>query len=227
MFQIAGTIGIAERFGYEYGFPYWMNYDHKERFGFSEDIDIQKWFKNKLPRKQEGNYRPFNIKWGYHDVSPPDWSDIHGHMQCERYFKHCEKTIRHYFEFKHKTKKRNAISVHFRGGDYGGGYHPHCSSDYYKKALELMPDMDVLIFSDSPDMAKDVIGRGTVIEGNHSMVDMELMIRCSHHVIANSTFSWWGAWLSGGKVIAPKRWFGPEAKITGDDLYCEGWHVIG
>lgn len=225
MSQIAGTIGIAERMGYDYGFPYWMNYDHLERFGFSEDIDIQKWFANPLPLS-EGDFTPYHVKWGYHEVSPPDGSDIHGHMQSERYFLHCEDKIRHYFEFKNKTENKQAISVHYRGGDYGGDYHPRCSPEYYREAFKLLPDLEVFIFSDSPDEAKQVIGRGTVIEGNHSMVDMELMSRCSHHIIANSTFSWWGAWLSGGQVIAPRRWFGPAAKLITTDIYCKNWIII-
>ena len=226
MFQIASTIGIAERLGYEYGFPYWMNYDQLERFGGGEDIDTQKWFKHPLPLVKEGDYKPFNVKWGYHHISPPDWSDLHGHMQSELYFKHCHHKIRHYFEFKKESKPRDAIAVHFRGGDYGGGYHPHCTAEYYAKALAMYPNLDVLIFSDSPDIASQVIGRGTVIEGNHSMEDMELMSSCSHHVIANSTFSWWSSWLSGGDVIAPAKWFGHEARINGNDLYCKGWTVI-
>ena len=226
MFQIAGTIGIAERMGYNYGFPDWMNHDHKERFGFSEDIDIQKWFKNRLPEVKPGDYTPFNIKWGYHVVSPPDHSDLKGHMQSEKYFLHCQEKIRHYFEFANKTKPRNAISVHYRGGDYGGDYHPRCSPDYYRQALEKLPNLDVLIFSDSPDEAKRVIGKGAVVQGNHSMVDMELMSRCSHHIIANSTFSWWAAWLSGGKVIAPARWFGSAARLYWQDIYCNQWEVL-
>jgi hypothetical protein len=228
MFQIASTIGIAKRLNYEFGFPYWYNYDHRDRFGGNEDIDIQKWFKNPLPEMIPGEYQTFHIKWGFHLVSPPDWSDIHGHMQCEDYFKHCEDTVRHYFEFKNQSELRsNTVAVHFRGLDYGGDYHPRCSPEYYAEALKRFDGLDVLIFSDEPETALKTIGRGEVVTGNHSMVDLELISRCSHHIISNSTYSWWGAWLSGSKnVIVPKRWFGKQAKILSDDIYCKGWIVI-
>lgn len=115
MFQIAGTIGIATKCGHEFGFPAWKNYDHRDRFGFEEDIDIQKWFKNPLPKMKKGDYTRVNIKWGYHNIVVPDWSDLKGHMQSEKYFEHCEDLIRYYFEFKDPEPKKEAIAVHFRG----------------------------------------------------------------------------------------------------------------
>jgi hypothetical protein len=147
-------------------------------------------------------------------------------MQSERYFAHCADTVRHYFEFAHKTPQlTDTVAVHFRGGDYGGSYHPHCTPEYYREALSHVGDKRILIFSDSPDMALQIIGKGEAVRGNHSMVDMELMSRCDHHIIANSTFSWWGAWLAQSKlVIAPKIWFGPDASnLETKDIYPDNW----
>lgn len=230
MFEIASTIGIATKCRLGYGFPKWMNYDQLERFGGGEDIDIQRWFANPLPKLIEANYTDRHIKWGYHDVTVPDWTNLNGHMQSERYFAHCSDLIRYYFEFANKTQPmRNTVAVHFRGGDYGDDYHPHCTPDYYRKALDLIgTNKTILVFSDSPDLALSVIGRGEAIRGNHSMVDLELMSQCDHHIIANSTFSWWGAWLANSKqVIAPKRWFGPNAsQLTTKDMYPSNWSVL-
>jgi hypothetical protein len=60
-----------------------------------------------------------------------------------------------------------------------------------------------------------------IVEGNHYMKDLQMMAGCKHHIISNSTFSWWGWWLSGkrGKVIAPKKWFGEIAGISAKDIY--------
>lgn len=228
MFQIAGTIGIAEKCGHEFGFPYWRNYDHKERFGCEEDIDIQNWFKNPLPEIQDGEYNRVNIKWGYHDIVVPDWSDLKGHMQSDKYFSHCESTVRHYFEFTDPEPRKEAIAVHFRGGDYGDDYHPLCSTEYYSEAISTMPDLPVILFTDDPERAKSIIPFDYELSGGkHSMDDLKGMASCTHHIIANSTFSWWGAWLGNSeKVVAPKRWFGPAAKLITEDIYCKDWIVI-
>jgi len=229
MFQIASTIGIAIKSGHDYGFPYWKNYDHLTRFKSDEDIDIQGWFSNSLPGVTTGNYTNFNIRWGYRDLTVPDWSNLMGHMQSEKYFLHCESVIRHYFEFYKKLPKlENTIALHLRAMDYGDDYHPICKAEYYHKALDMMPDYNVLVFSDEPKKAKQVIGGDyTYVEGNHSMHDLNLISCCDYHIIANSTFSWWGAWLADSKkVIAPSVWFGSRAKLETKDIYPQNWIVI-
>lgn len=231
MFEVAGTIGIATKCGHDFGFPYWKNYDQVQRFGGGEDIDIQKWFKNPLPLVAPGEYPDYNVGWGYHDVAVPDGVSMNGHFQSEKYFKHCEKLIRHYFEFATQTKKRiDTVAVHFRGGDYGGDYHPTMTREYYQAAAKFFDKgFKFLLFTDDPERAKDVIPfEYELVPRGHSMVDLELMTRCDAHIIANSTYSWWGAWLANSRrVIAPQKWFGPAAKrISGRDLYCENWIVI-
>lgn len=229
MFEIAGTIGFATLNDYEFGFPYWKNYDQLERFGGGEDIDIQSWFEHWLPPIDEKvQYKDFNVKWGYHNLFVPDNSNLIGHMQSEKYFLHCEELIRHYFKFKNETtKQNNTLAVHFRGGDYGGSYHPTCTADYYSAARKEFPkDLRVLLFTDDPDRAVNVIPfEYELVTGNHSMVDMEIMSKCDHHIIANSTFSWWGAWLANSKkVVAPSVWFGPDARgLETKDIYPEKW----
>lgn len=232
MFQIASCIGIATEHGYEYGFPYWMNWDQLERFGGGEDIDIQQFFKNPLPLINESiQYKDHTIPWGYHDVGVSDNTNIIGHMQSEKYFLHCADIIRHYFKFAHETEKQsNTLAVHFRGGDYGGSYHPTCTKEYYQKAFEQMPKgLRVLLFTDDPTRASKVMPFDyELVEGNHSMIDMEIMSKCDHHIIANSTFSWWGTWLARSKkVVAPSLWFGPDARgLETRDIYPDSWIIL-
>jgi hypothetical protein len=121
--------------------------------------------------------------------------------------------------------------------------HPVQPVEYYQKALEMFPDdMPFLVFSDDIEWCKeqeifqpdrfmfsesvDKYSDGALVP----YVDLCLMSLCSHAIIANSSMSWWGAWLQTNpnkKVIAPKMWFGP-AYISKDtkNLYCNGWQVI-
>ena len=98
--------------------------------------------------------------------------------------------------------------------------------------MEKLPeDVPVLIFSDDPEwcMKQEMFAsdRFNVSETYDNLVDMCLMTMCSFHVIANSSFSWWGAWLAdSAKVIAPKVWFGPQANLDDSDLVPEYWERI-
>lgn len=121
--------------------------------------------------------------------------------------------------------------------------HPVQSLEYYKKALEYFDDnQPVIVFSDSPEWVKEQ----DFFSNNRFMIsepqekysdgsflpymDLCLMSLCSHAIIANSTMSWWGAWLQlnpNKKVISPKMWFGPAyADKNTKDLYVDDWIVI-
>lgn len=239
MFQIASTIGIATKNNHEFEFPEWVNHDHLNRFNSSEDINISNYFVKSLPKKTNNNYTKFNVPWGYHDVilQPNINYDIMGHMQSEKYFKHCEPLIKEYFELKndynHEEKVR-VLAIHVRLGDYDGNYHPRLTlGEYYNPVIEeLKGKFDKIYwFSDDISLLKKQINNeydNVFIEGNHYMEDFKIMKSCNHFIIGNSTFSWWAAWLSKHDdkiVVAPRKWFGQVAKISSNDLYCENWLV--
>jgi hypothetical protein len=232
MFQIASTIGLATRHGYSFGFPDWMNWDHRTRFGSMENIDIQSYFKNRLPQADNLNYKDYFVQWGYHNLRQlPDNLNLIGHMQSEKYFDHCKDAIRYYFELNELTDIQmpdNAIAIHVRRGDYDDGYHPTMKADYYDKALSYMPDAPVFVFSDSIAEAKQILSSEfTFVEGNHYMIDLQLMTRCTNFILSNSTLCWWGWWLAKrGKCVIPANWFGQVAGISGNDLYTNEQIVI-
>ena len=126
------------------------------------------------------------------------------------------------------------IALHIRRGDFiwNNKNHPPLSLDYYKSALELFDsDREVIIFSDDTEWCKEQElfedDRFAVAEGGDQFYDLCLMSMCDDFIIANSTFSWWGAWLGNrGKVIAPKNWFGEALSHDTKDLYCKGWEVL-
>jgi hypothetical protein len=133
-----------------------------------------------------------------------------------------------------------AVSVHVRRGDYvadkkTGQYHGVSPLEYYRSAITeitaRIANPHYFVFSDEPEWAKSnlrVDAPMVYIEHNgpeKGYEDLRLMSLCRHHIIANSSFSWWGAWLSrnpGKIVIAPQKWFNRD-DINTDDLIPEGW----
>ena len=176
-----------------------------------------------------------------------DETDLVGYFQNKKYFKNIESEIRSEFCFskdvvdlctgyiKELSVNGKIISLHIRRGDYLylSDHHPPLDISYYENALsKIDEDIPVLIFSDDPEWCKNnelfSSDRFLVSESNSSVYDLCLMTLCSHHIIANSSFSWWGAWLSESKnVIAPQKWFGPSlSHHDTSDVYCQGWEVV-
>jgi|TARA_B100000085_G_scaffold209477_1_gene193460 hypothetical protein len=175
----------------------------------------------------------------------PDNIDLFGYFQSEKYFVDIRDEILKDFTFlphilgpaKEMRDEfgDEVISLHIRRGDYvEQPWHGPQNTEYYAKALKMLPEeIPVLIFTDDPPWAFEQelfeSDRFCVSEGNSNLFDMCLMSMCQYHIIANSSFSWWGAWLSDSKqVIAPKRWFGPPLDERNDtkDLVPSGWKRI-
>ena len=128
----------------------------------------------------------------------------------------------------------NSVALHIRRGDYvsnaaAAQFHGLCDMAYYQHAVQALkdehPDIEVFVFSDEPDWARENLKLPVpthVVDANppdQGHIDMELMRQCRHHVIANSSFSWWGAWrceLPGQHVYAPGRWFADPGVDTSD-----------
>lgn len=125
--------------------------------------------------------------------------------------------------------------IHVRRTDYTQGhtrdYHGLPSPEYYTAAIEHIrgwhPDAKFFVFSDDPEWCRASFPDFTVVDHNAGTPheDMFLMSLCRHGIIANSSFSWWGAWLGGNPperiVIAPKKWF--SANLDTRDLIPDGW----
>lgn len=174
----------------------------------------------------------------------PDNVSLVGYFQTEKYFKKIEEEIREDFAFKDDIRLPcedmisgvdRPIALHIRRGDFlrNSGNHHNLHVDYFRRALDMFPsNRNVAIFSDDPKWCKEQElfddDRFLVATGNSSYVDLCLMSMCSDFIIANSTFSWWGAWLANkGRVIAPSRWFGPNNQhLDTKDLYPEHWEII-
>ncbi len=166
---------------------------------------------------------------------------VNGYFQSEQYFSDCAADIRCVFlkkelltdnDFWYNEIKSASmpVAIHVRRGDYTANsetlkFHGICNATYYEKALnkilEKHADARFFIFSDDIGAAKEELGHLSenmrFVEHKTPRIaayDMLLMSRCRHNIIANSTYSWWSAWLNENPdkmVIAPQRWFADEA----------------
>jgi len=173
-----------------------------------------------------------------------------GYWQSQKYSEHNENIIRNDFQFRplpnsknisilDKIKATNSVSIHIRRTDYlNTNTHGVCSVEYYQKAVEYISkkiaNSQFFIFSDDiPWVKKHLKFKDypmKIISGNegpNSFIDMSLMSNCKHNIIANSSFSWWGAWLNSNKkkiVIGPKRWFeNDRMNAQTNDLFPKNW----
>lgn len=233
-YQIAGTIGIARRNGLDPRFPLWCNHDGLN-FENNLDVDVYKRFVNQLPIYDGPPLRHVGIGWGYQDVSVSDSVDLEGHFQSEKYFSHAIDEIRWYMRMVNEPPLNDCCAIHVRAGDYSteAGYHPRLGTDYYRAAIAEFPaDQKFLIFSDDLKAARYMFTESdkfTFSEGCDYIEDFKLLKRCSHFIIANSSYSAFAAVLGDApdkKVVAPRPWFGPAAGITGEDIYNSNWTVI-
>lgn len=172
---------------------------------------------------------------------------LKGYYQSERNFLDKEKEIRKLFEYPQEIQNSliekyadvlsaNTCSIHVRRGDYLNIQHVHPiqNMSYYAKAIKkLPPDTIFLIFSDDILWCKenfpDAPEKFVFIEGQKDYEDLFLMSKCKNNIIANSSFSWWGAWLNKNPnkiVIAPSNWFQASVLYNTSDLYCENWLKI-
>ncbi|MGE8106566.1 alpha-1,2-fucosyltransferase [Allorhizobium sp. NPDC080224] len=178
-------------------------------------------------------------------VKDPAYLD--GYFQSARYFADVAGLLREEFvlrapvddgnaEVRRKIRESgaSAVSLHIRRGDYvtnahTAQYHGVCSLDYYRRAVthiaERCPAPRFFVFSDDLDWVRDnlhIDQEMVLVDANgpdSGAWDMALMMACRHHIIANSSFSWWGAWLnphSDKIIVAPQQWFSAATHDTRD-----------
>lgn len=213
IFQIAATIGIARNNACPFVLPNW---DYSRHFA---NPFPQTSFRPRARRRRETGF-------GYQEIVIDRPTELYGYFQSERYFKRCADEIRGYFQPHPKLAAMlerhfgdllapDTCSVHLRRGDYVGNsnFVDLSATDYYARAFEqFSPDTRFVVFSDDSEWCRARFGdeRFVYVEALSEIEDLILMSWCRGHIIANSSMSWWGAWLDGRadkKVIAPTRWF--------------------
>lgn len=181
---------------------------------------------------------------------------LDGYWQSEKYFDNCEEIIQNDFSLRppllelFQVRRRElgiglrvTVSIHVRRGDYvakklANATHGVLGKDYYQRATKHMLDhlgcdLNLLVFSDDIEWARSNLRLPvptTYVDAsdNFPQLDLHLMASCDHHIIANSSFSWWGAWLNrspGRMVVAPKQWF-RSARHCANDICPSEWVML-
>lgn len=243
MFQFAALKGIARNRGYEYCIPNsqmeneWTDHQLFIPFTLSKtsSLNIQE-IDSARPTVAESSFAFDETLFN----NCPDWVNLHGYFQSEKYFKHIESEIKQDFEFRPEILEpckdlicgvKNPVALHIRRTDYlTNPNHSALDLDYYEAAIDRFSDVQFLIFSDDVQWCNEQklfdSDRFMISESRSSFIDLCLMTLCSGHIIANSSFSWWGAWLADSeKVIAPSEWFNGSKNehLDTKDLIPEGW----
>jgi len=256
MFQYASLRGIARNKGYQFCIPY-HNEVSTDALGNNIKIELFNAFEMSSVRQANIKYidpnRPI-IRESGHNFDEnlfnhcEDDVCLLGYFQTEKYFKNIENEIRQDFTFKNDilaactnfiAHYERPIALHIRRGDYliNPKNHTNLGFDYYEKALDKFEkNRAVIIFSDDPvwcqeqEMFKN--SRFVLMVGNSNYADLCLMSLCHDFIIANSSFSWWGAWLSrnaGKKIFSPNssKWFGANLNhLDTSDLLPVDWEII-
>lgn len=214
---------MAVRNNDEFKFPYWKDSEH---FNIPEDRFGKISFDNTY---NEPNFH-------YNEIQYRRNINLMGYFQSYKYFQAEKDMIFKMLSPKIVSDPIDRTSIHVRRTDYlehKGCYEILNMENYYEKAMERSGSSKFLIFSDDiPWCKKHFIGNEFEFSERESdILDLSAMIACSNNIVANSSFSFWGAWLNPSPdkiVIAPRKWFGPKLSPTHDtkDLCPVDWIKI-
>lgn len=233
MFQTAATIGYARKFGYQWGVPkdtrevprfreffsYPICYDHHK--DYKEHPHAWCHIHNCHLDKCHFDYHPFSDRG--------DNVRLFGFYQSLEYFRDVQEEVKNVFKLDYVPGFEDYCSIHVRRGDYVqySGSFPPVTVDYIEQAMQKIRTGKYLVFSDDIAWCKEnfahldnSIQRFWYSEGNTEKGDLSMMASCGHHIIANSSFSWWGAYLGHNPdkvIVSPAQsgfnWFGPTGGV--------------
>lgn len=235
MFQLAAAIGYARLYGHEWKsepkndeVPEWLDYFPNLPLGLAGGNTYQ------CHAPETFNYK---------QIADRGSCRLMGFFQSEKYFKHCEDEVREVFKLIRYSQYHDYCSIHVRRGDYVkyASHFPPTSLNYLRLAMQEMVVRGVkkfIVCSDDIEWCKENLNYEGVLfsEGLNAFDDMGVMASCSNHIITNSTFSWWSAYLGTNPnrhVISPSHssWFGPKNGVTlaigaPKDIILDHWQQI-
>lgn len=244
LFQIAACIGYAKKYNVGWG----IKKGYTERGFNAHQVDR---FLPHLPACDSyfKPYTEFQDQWAgfefnYHEIPfHPNGCELVGFWQSEKYFENAKEEVRKAINLPFIEGYRDYVSIHVRRGDYvnHSDSFPPVTTEYLASAFQSVNKVvsKAIVFSDDINWCKNnILSEGITIEfseGRNEWEDLSLMASCGHNIIANSSFSWWGAWLNTNPekiVISPSNkrgnWFGMGAGVKHDcvDLIPKEWIQI-
>ena len=241
MFQIAAALSYAADNDFQAIFPCLRDRNH---YGtYTDNILRNLVIDEDMPSDSVGYSNPQPI---YKPIPPSDKSIVifDSYLQSEKYFSSNKDLIRKTFcpsdEDKEYLLKKypnvsESVSCHVRRGDYtqlADKYSSLTENDYYQNAIDIIGDRPMIVFSDDVNWCIEnfrVDDPQISFSTENDYLEIYLMSMCKDNIIANSTFSWWGAWLNGNeekKVVAPSGWFTVEHNRKDPDLIPEDWITV-
>lgn len=217
LFQIASTVGIAICNKTDYAFPEWKYISE-----FDGVLPLVPNIPFRTYREESPYYKDLVLDSKY------DWN-LEGYFQSWKYFEHCKDVILDIFRFPRTVI--NKVAIHVRRGDYVTSQHVHplMKMDYYLKAMEYFKGERFTVFSDDVEWCMQHFPHKNVSfsyanNADNPINDFKVMSSHANFIIANSSFSWWAAYLSESKnVVAPSKYVIGE---TRDDRIPPEWTKI-
>lgn len=253
MFQIAATISIALENATEYSFPnlhpHLSYLDAEDMYNpslkhSSEYADFLYQLSTEQPLTET---RIIAYPFNYVDTHKfNDDVTLDGFFQSEKYFEKHRDEILQVFDFrktlsnvpfdKFEFGSKRYTSIHVRRGDYASliTFYHELTKEYYTTAIDMLKDKtdEFLVFSDDIEYCKQMfidIPNIRFVENEKDYIELYLMSICDNNIIANSSFSWWGAWLNKNEnkiVVGPSIWFGSSISEYSGDIIPEKWIKI-
>lgn len=246
MFQIATAMCLALDNNAEPIFP---DLKTNTKYGIPENYQDIFYFFNASQRYPDVSHAYYEPSYSYSPIPYQPCMKIGGYFQSWKYFDHHRDFIQKIFTPKESilTYLLNkysdiildpkTVSIHVRTynkDDPNNDVYPFNGIEYVREAMQLFPqDSHYIVFSDDiawcKDNLKGLAPQMRFIEGEAYIHDFFLQSMCCHHIISNSSFSWWAAYLNPNAskvVVAPGRWFQPSTGLTIDDLIPPDWHII-
>lgn len=220
MFQVAAVMSYAKKYGYDWAVP-----------GDARESAIHRVYPD-LPKT--GHHFHGYPKDGYNAehyefYEWPQWGDnilLQGFFQSERFFENVRDRVKKIFELPHVPEVEEMVSIHVRRGDFlqNPTHFPPITMKYIYAALERLPDKNApkMVFSDDINWCRVEMNQVKNVEfftDTNERTSLAFMSSCKHHIIANSTFSWWAAYLGHNPnrvVICPNHvdWYGPDNGVV-------------
>lgn len=252
LFQIAATNAMAIKNNTGCSFPNFkqhLNFLDQDKI-YNPNISHANEYASFLHLNHFGPSIPCNTysyPFEYIDIVPTDSNFIiDGFFQSEKYFSNQREQvlqlvkptdeIKNVLNTKYSfVNNKICTSIHVRRGDYlkFSNNHPTQQIEYYLQAISLLKDTEMfVVFSDDIEWCKSVFTFSNTffVENEKDYIELFLMSKCKNNIVANSSFSWWGAWLNTNPskiVVGPKKWFGPSlSHMNTNDIIPNSWIKI-